>query len=130
MRARETDPRTIMREWSALVAEVAVQVTPIRILIRADAVTDPEIAVLLAEADRERLDRMRHHAEFLHERGYLRPDISVDRAVDVLYTCTSMEIYEVIVLQRGRPLPEFARFVADFMITTLLPPGEWCAPSA
>lgn len=125
MRAREVDPRTIMRRWGELTTEVAAQLTPIRLLIRAAAVTDPEIAALLKDGDNERLERMRHHAEFLAERGYLREGITTDKATDVLYTCSSVEIYEVLVLQRCWPLPEFAGFIADFMITALLPhPAE------
>ena len=31
------------------------------------------------------------------------------------------EIYDVLVLQRNWPPHEFARFIADFMITGLLP---------
>jgi len=115
-----TEPRTIMRRWGELTTEAAARMTPIRLLIRAAAVTDPEMAALLKDADNERLARMRHNAEFLSERGYLRDSISIAKATDVLYTCSSVEIYEVLVLQRGWPLPEFARFVADFMITSLL----------
>lgn len=121
MRARETDPEAIMRGWGELTTEVAARMTPIRLLIRAAAVTDPEIAKLLTTGDAERLQRMRHHAEFLAERGYLRDGMTPARATDVLYTCSSLEIYDVLVLQRGWPHTEFARFVADFMITTLLP---------
>ncbi len=120
MRARETDPRTIMRKWGELTTEVASQLTPIRLLIRAAASTDTEIAALLEAGDKERLDRMRHHAEFLAECGYLRDGVTTERATDILYACSSVEIYEVLVLQRGWTLPEFARFIADFMISGLL----------
>jgi len=120
MRARETDPRTIMRRWGELTTEVAQQLTPIRLLIRAAAATDTEIAVLLEAGDNERLDRMRHHAVFLAECGYLRDGVTTDRATDILYTCSSVELYELLVLQRGWTLPEFALFVADFMICGLL----------
>lgn len=123
MRARETNPRTIMRRWGELTTEVASQLTPIRLLIRAAAVNDPQIATLLKDSEDERLERMRHHADFLAERGYLRGDISTDKATDVLYACSSLEIYDVLVIQRAWPLPEFARFIGDFMITALLQPG-------
>ena len=121
MRTRETDPSAIMRHWSELTTEVAVRMTPIRLLIRAAAVTDSEIAALQKAADHERLDRMTHHAVFLAERGYLRDDITPEKAADILYTCSSLEIYDVLVLQRNWPPHEFARFIADFMITGLLP---------
>ncbi len=122
MRERETDPRVIMREWGVLTTEVASVITPIRLLIRAAAATDPEMASLLADSDAERLTRMEYHAHFLAERGYLRDGITVARAADVLWTCSSAEFYELLVLNRGWPPVEFARFVADFMIDALLPP--------
>ena len=124
MRTRESDPRTIMRNWSELTTEVAVRMTPIRLLIRAAAVIDPEITALQQSADRERLERMTHHAGFLAERGYLRDDISLDKAADILYTCSSLEMYDILVLQRNWPHHEFARFIADFMITGLLPTND------
>ena len=123
MRERETDPWVIMRKWGELTTEVASIVTPIRLLIRAAAATDPEMASLLADSDNERLTRMEHHARFLAERGYLRDGVTVARAADVLWTCSSAELYELMVLNRGWSPVEFARFVADFMINALLPPA-------
>jgi hypothetical protein len=43
-------------------------------------------------------------------------------ATDVLWTCSSVELYDLLVVQRGRTLPRLAGFVADFMIAQLLPP--------
>ncbi len=121
MRARESDPVTIMRNWSVITAEVASVVSPIRLLIRSAALVDPDIAELLQDNDDQRLRRARHHADYLAERGYLRDDVTVQEAADVLYTCTSVEFYEMLVLQRGWSHQRFAQFLADFMITSLLP---------
>jgi AcrR family transcriptional regulator len=121
MRAQETDSRTIMREWGRLTAEVASVVSPIRLLIRSAALIDPEMAALLKANDDERLERMRHHARFLKERGYLRDGIKVGEATDILWTCSSVELYDLLVLQRGWSLPRFAQFIAEFMIASLLP---------
>ena len=121
MRAKETDPRAIMREWGVLTAEVASVVSPIRLLIRSAALVDPEMAELLRANDDERLQRMRDHARFLKKRGHLRKGVKVKEATDVLWTCSSVELYELLVIQRGWSLPRFAQFVAEFMIATLLP---------
>jgi AcrR family transcriptional regulator len=121
MREREADPETIMRNWSILTAEVASVVTPIRLLMRSAAATDPDMAALLDASDDERLERMRHHARFLKERGHLRHGVTVAEATDVLWTCSSVELYELLVLKRGWSLPRFAEFIADFMIAALLP---------
>jgi hypothetical protein len=63
---------------------------------------------------------MRHHARFLKKRGYLRHGVALSEAADILWTCSSVELYELLVLNRGWSLPRFAQFVADFMIATLL----------
>jgi AcrR family transcriptional regulator len=122
MRERETDPETIMRNWGTLTTEVASVVTPIRLLMRSAAATDPDMAVLLNASDDERLERMAHHARFLQQRGYLRQGVTLAEATDVLWTCSSVELYELLVLQRGWSMRRFAGFVADFMIAALLSP--------
>jgi len=109
-----------MRKWGALTAEVASEVTPIRLLMRSAAATDPDTAALLREMNDERLNRMRHHARFLAKRGYLRDGVSVAQATDILWTCSSAEIYELLVVERGWSLPRFGRFIAEFMIAALL----------
>ncbi len=125
MRERETDPRAIMRQWGLLTAEVASVLSPIRLLMRAAALADPKMGELLRETDEDRLARMRHHARFLKERGYLRDGVSVREATDVLWVCSSIEIYDLLVVQRGWSLQRFAGFVSHFMIAALLPPpGE------
>jgi AcrR family transcriptional regulator len=120
MRERERDPEAIMRNWSVLTAEVASVVTPIRLLMRSAAASDPEMAALLGASDHERLERMAHHARFLQRRGYLREGVTLAEATDVLWTCSSVELYELLVLQRGWSRRRFAEFVADFMISSLL----------
>lgn len=120
MRDRESDPRTIMREWGRLTAEVASVVTPIRLLMRHLALSDRDIAAVLDTAEAERLTRMRHHARFLKTRGYLRQGVTVSEATDVLWICSSLEIYELLVMRRGWSTARFARYVGEFMITALL----------
>lgn len=119
-RDRESDPRTIMRQWGRLTAEVASVVTPIRVLMRHLAVTDREIAAVLETAEAERLVRMRHHARFLKAQGHLREGVTVSEATDVLWICSSLEIYELLVIRRGWSMARFTRYVGNFMITALL----------
>lgn len=120
MRERGTDPAVIMRNWGVLTAEVSSVVTPIRLLIRSAAGTDPEMSALLEDSDKDRLDRAHHHARFLADRGFLREGITLDKATDVLWTCSSVEFYELLVLKRDWSAAEFAEFIADFMIAGLL----------
>lgn len=122
MREHETDPRRILRFWARLIAELAPEVSPIRLLMRSAAATDPDLAQVLKQGDEERLQRMRHNARFLAKRGYLRPGLTPTQAADLLWTCTSAELYELFVVRRGRSLRRFERFVGDLMLAALLPP--------
>ena len=78
---------------------------------------------MLKESDDERLKRMRHNARFLAKRRYLRAGMTPAEAADVLWTCTSAELYELLVQRRGWSLRRFERFVGDFLISALLEPG-------
>jgi AcrR family transcriptional regulator len=124
LRERETDPRAIMRNWATIASEVHAVVSPIERLVRAAAATDHDMAALLQAHNDLRERRARHHARFLKERGYLRQGVSQAQATDIVWTCTSDELYDLLVTQRGWSPPRFARFLADFMINALLPPAQ------
>jgi len=124
LRERETDPRTIMRNWGTIASEVGSVVSPIARLVRAAAASDPDMAALLKANNDVRERRARHHARFLKRRGYLREGVSLAQATDILWTCTSDELYDLLVTQRGWSPPQFGRFLGDYMIATLLPPAQ------
>lgn len=122
MQAAERDPRAVIRNWTRLATEVAPRTAPIVLLIRSAAGTDPEMADLLAEVDEQRLRRMEKNARTLYERGDLRQGITLAQARDVLWTISSPELYELLVLRRGWSVDRFAAFQAEQMIAALLPP--------
>jgi hypothetical protein len=116
----EGDPRTVIEAWGALVTEVAPRVAPILLLIRSAAATDPEVMGLLDEMDRDRLRRMTDNARRLRDNGHLRPGITLAHAADVLWTYSSAELYELLVIRRGWSPETYGRFVAEAMIKALL----------
>lgn len=123
MQASEGDPRVIIRGWGALTTEVAPRVAPILLLIRDAAAADPEMASLQAELDAQRLDRMTRNARNLAEASHLREDITVERAGEIMWTYSSPQLYEMLVLRREWSLEAYGTFLADAMIAALLPPG-------
>jgi hypothetical protein len=62
------------------------------------------------------------NARALSEAGHLRPGITVAQAADILWTYSSPELYELLVLSRGWPAEHYGHFVAQAMIAALLPP--------
>lgn len=122
MQASETAPRQIIRGWGVLTMEVAPRVAPVLLLVRDAASSEPELAKLQEEMDAARLTRMRHNAQTLLNGGHLRNDITLDVAADVLWTYSSPELYELLVIRRGWPVERYGRFISDAMIAALLPP--------
>jgi AcrR family transcriptional regulator len=121
MQAAEHDPHTIVRHWGTLSTEVAPLVAPVHLLIRDAAATDPEMAALLRDSDRQRRERMRHNARTLADRGYLKPGITLEDATDVMWTYSSPELYELLVIRCGWNLARYGRFLAESMAAALLP---------
>ncbi len=120
LQARERDPRAVIRGWGAFTAEIAPRATPLLLLIRAAAGTDPEARALLEELDGERLRRMSANARRLRAGGHLRAGVTLAAATDVLWAYSSAELCELLVLRRGWPPARYGRFIADAMIAALL----------
>jgi AcrR family transcriptional regulator len=123
LQATEPDPRKIIRGWGMLATEVAPRASPVALLLHAAAASDPDAAALRAEIDASRLSRMTRNARNLAEAGHLRDGITVEHAGEVLWTYSSPELYELLVLTRGWPVSRYADFIAEAMIAALLPPG-------
>jgi len=121
MQVAEHDPRTIVRHWGTLSTEVAPLVAPVHLLIRDAAATDPEMAALLRDSDRQRRERMRHNARTLADRGHLKPGITLEDATDVMWTYSSPELYELLVIRCGWNLTRYGRFLAESIAAALLP---------
>ena len=117
--SHESDPREVIRHWGRLTSEVAPLVAPILLLIRAAAATDPDMARLLVETDRQRLKRMQHNARTLA--GHLRPGMTPAAAGEIMWTYSSPDLYDLLVLRRRWSLRRYGQFVADSLTATLLP---------
>ena len=120
LQAEERDPRKIIAGWGRFVTEIAPRGMPIVLLIRNAAATDPELAILLDEINEGRLRRMTENARRLHAAGHLRRGVTVKAAADILWTYSSSELYELLVLRRGMSPARYGRFVADAMAAALL----------
>jgi AcrR family transcriptional regulator len=121
MQAAEHDPRAIVAHWGTLTTEVAPLVAPIHLLIRDAATTDPEMAALLRDSDSHRRERMRHNARTLADRGHLLPGVTLADATDVMWTYSSPELYELLVIRCGWNLARYGRFLAESITAALLP---------
>lgn len=122
VQATIADPHELMEQFGRFISEVSPLGSPIYLLIRdAAANGDPDMAALLSDVDDERYRRMLHNARQVLGRGFLRADLTVEEVADVMFTSTSAELYEVLVLKRGWSAERFGQFMARTLAANLLP---------
>ena len=107
---------------SELAAEVAPRVAPLLLLLRSAAEKDEVLREAMAVMRGQRLARLRHNARMLSRRRFLRRDVGIDEAAEILWTSTSPELYELLVLQRGWKAERFGGFVTTLLESALLSP--------
>ena len=121
IRDTEPDPRRILAAWGTFTSEIAPRVAPILMLARDAAASDPEVALALEQISAARLERMALNARGLFQAGHLRPEITPGEAADIMWTYSSPELYELLVLRRGWSADRYGRFVGQALIAALLP---------
>lgn len=119
----EPDPRRKLLAYGVHLAEVAPRTGPLLLVVRAAAATDAGAAEVWAQLQAERLTGMTAFATHLHEGGHLRDDVTVEEARDVLWTHNSVELWDLLVQQRGWTDGRFGDWVAHQLVAALLPPG-------
>jgi AcrR family transcriptional regulator len=117
----EPDPRRKLSMYGEHLAEAGPRAGALQLLAREAAAGDPEAAEVWDQMVTERLTGMTEFARHLHEGGHLRADISVEEARDVLWTFNSVELYDLLVLQRGWAKERYGRWVAAALVSALLP---------
>jgi AcrR family transcriptional regulator len=114
------DGRAIVAKWGELLAEVSPLVSPIMLLVRSAALSDPALAELARDSDAQRLERMRGNARRLRRRGFLREGVSIARAADVMWMWTSEQVYDLFVVRRGWSAADLGTHVAEMLAAALL----------
>ena len=106
------DLQELLRGWGRLSAEVGPRVAPILLLVQVAASRDPGLASLARELDANRRARMRDNAHRLADAGHLPPGLSVAQATDILWTYSSPEVYDLLVIRSGWNVQQYATFIS------------------
>jgi AcrR family transcriptional regulator len=116
-----SDARALFVQFGEFSAEIAPLTAPMMRLIRdAAAGGDTEMTKLLRDTERMRYERMRHNAETLKRRGFLRAGLDASYAADVMWTYTADDVFSNLVVARTWSLPAYARFISDSLCAALL----------
>lgn len=118
----EPDARRQLLMYGEHLAEAGPRAGALQLLAREAAASDPQAAEVWEQMVAERLTGMTEFARHLFEGGHLRPGVSVGEASDVLWTYNSVELYDLLVIQRGWAAERYGRWVAEALISALLPP--------
>jgi AcrR family transcriptional regulator len=119
------DVEGLVGGWGRLAAEVAPWVSPILLLVASAAAHDQDARMLAEELAAERMRRMSANARRLSEAGHLRAGVSLEQAQDVLWTLSSPEVFDLLVLRRGWTAQSYGDFVARGILGQLCqPPGQ------
>jgi AcrR family transcriptional regulator len=116
----EPDPRRKLLHYGRHLSEVAPRTGPILLVVRAAAASDPAAAEVWQQLQAERLTGMTAFAAHLAEGGHLRPGVSAEEARDVLWTHNSVELWDLLVNQRGWTDDRFGQWVAHQLAAALL----------
>jgi AcrR family transcriptional regulator len=113
----EHDPRRQVRIFAEEMTSIGARVVPLFLMMRAAAASDPEVAAGWQRSVGLRRDTARAVVRAL--RG-LRPGLSREHAIDLVWAIASPEVYDLLVLQRGWSHAECAEWVADAIAAALL----------
>jgi AcrR family transcriptional regulator len=116
----EPDPRVKLTTYGHHVATVAGRTGALLLVLRAAAATDAGAADVWTQLQDERLTGMRHLARHLEEAGHLREGVTRAEARDVLWTHNSVEMWDLLVNQRGWALKRFGRWTGQQLVAALL----------
>jgi AcrR family transcriptional regulator len=115
----EPDAQVKLRMYATVLVGMLPRTAPIQLLIR-QAAGDPAIAELWQQIRFGRLMGMTDFATNLAEAGCLRDGVTLEDARDVLWTYSSPELYELLVLERGWTSDRYVTFVAQGAAAALL----------
>ncbi|MET3810689.1 AcrR family transcriptional regulator [Arthrobacter sp. UYEF3] len=116
-----TDSLALMEQFGRFATEVGPLEAPIVLLIRdAAASGDADMADLLREVDDVRFRRMLRNARQMAARGLLRPGLNAFEAADVMFACTTSELYESLIMKRGWSAEQYGTFIARTLKANLL----------
>ena len=114
------DGRVKLAHYAAFLATIQARLVPLFLVIRGAAGGDQDAADLWAGLGAQRLAGMTMLAEHLAESGVLASGRSVEEARDELWALGAVEIYELLVGQRGWSPERYRDWLVDVWACRLL----------
>jgi AcrR family transcriptional regulator len=116
----EPDPRVKLTSYGDHLVGLVPRANPLQLVVRDAAGGDAGAAAVWEQMQSERLTGMTAFAAHLAAGGHLRAGVSADEARDVLWTYTSLELWDLLVNRRGWDTARYGRWIADALVAALL----------
>jgi hypothetical protein len=120
----EPDVAQKLRMYAGRLAPSMARTAPILLLARSAKLLDPDLAAVWEQLQAERLTGMTAFATELAATGQLRDGVTIEGARDVLWTMNAVDVYELLVLERGWTPERYEQFAAETVIAALVRPPE------
>ncbi|HEV2377999.1 MAG TPA: helix-turn-helix domain-containing protein [Streptosporangiaceae bacterium] len=118
----EPDPQSKLRMYAEYFVQGAQRAVAVGLLARDAASGDPAAADVWDQIQRQRLTGMGQFARHLHADGHLPASTTVEEARDILWTFTSPELWNLLVIQRGWTPAHYGHWLAGMLTAALLTP--------
>lgn len=116
----EPDVRRKLSLYATGVAQRQQQSAKVQLLIRDGRHVDDTLEEVWQQLLGERLTGMGMLAAHLHATGQLRPELDVEEVRDLLWTYISVELYELLVLDRDWSLPRYTAWLTESLTAALV----------
>lgn len=118
------DPRRQLTQFASIARGVISRGGSIHQILAGAASSDSQAAGLLGEYTRRREQGQGQVACSLAQRGQLRPGMTEQDAADIVHAVASPEVYRLLVIDRGWSPDRYEKWLAETLISQLLPKEE------
>jgi len=117
----EQDQRVIIQKFAADIYVIMQRMSPLFALLRAAAKTEPDIAVLLSQLLKGRLQGMSFLIEQLVRTGQLRVGPAASQAAETAWALSSAEVFHLLTVDLAWSREQYVDWLSDALIRVLLP---------
>jgi AcrR family transcriptional regulator len=117
----ELDPQRQLQLFAQDIEGILQRVAPIFEIMRLAAKTEPDIADLLNNLLEERLENLGLFVRSLSAHTPLREGLDEAHAAEIVWTITSPEVFNLLIVGRGWSREQYIRWLADTINRLLLP---------
>jgi AcrR family transcriptional regulator len=117
----DPDPGNQLSGFAGITRGIMARTEPVHRILVSAAGSDPDAAALLAEQTRHRQRGQSQIASTLSRAGAPRPKLREREAADIIHALMSPEVYRLLVSDRGWHPDRYQRWLAETLVSQLLP---------